>query len=110
MTRLIIIVEGQTEEGFCKDLLVPHLAQFNVFAGVTIVQTRDKRTGATRGKGGGSWKRWRTHIVNTLDQQFQDDVRFTTMFDVYGLPLDFPGRKEALRIREPSQRRSWPRR
>jgi hypothetical protein len=104
VTRLYIIVEGQTEESFCKKLLIPHLAGFNVFARVSIVQTRDKQSGAVRGKGGGHWKTWRTHIVTLLTQQFQDDVRFTTMFDVYGLPLSFPGIQESRRHHDPGQR------
>lgn len=104
MTRLYLIVEGQTEERFCKKLLIPHLGGFNVSAYVSIVQTRDKQSGAVRGKGGGHYKTWRTHIVTLLTQQFQDDVRFTTMFDVYGLPLSFPGLQESRRIHHPGQR------
>ncbi|MFO7566035.1 MAG: DUF4276 family protein [Enhygromyxa sp.] len=104
MTRLYIIVEGQTEERFCKKLLIPHLAEFNVFAQVSIVQTRNKQTGAVHGKGGGHWKTWKTHIKTLLTEQFHEDVRFTTMFDVYGLPLSFPGLQESRRFLDPGQR------
>ena len=52
--RLFIVVEGQTEEAFCKDVLVPHLATCGVDAAVTIVQTRDRRSGALQGQKGGA--------------------------------------------------------
>ena len=36
MTRLLILVEGQSEEVFAKRTLAPHLAAFGVYASVTV--------------------------------------------------------------------------
>ncbi len=35
--RLIVVVEGQTEEAFVKDVLGPHLDAFGVYTSATIV-------------------------------------------------------------------------
>lgn len=37
MTRLLILVEGQSEEIFVKHTLTPHLAQYGVFVESPIV-------------------------------------------------------------------------
>jgi hypothetical protein len=45
MTRLNIIVEGPTEETFVRDLLAPHLGQYQVFA-----TARSAETGRRKGR------------------------------------------------------------
>ena len=49
MIRLIVVVEGQTEEAFIKDVLAPHLAAYSVYVSVTIV---GKMTAHRRGHQG----------------------------------------------------------
>ena len=45
MIWLHIIAEGQTEQNFAKRILMPHLANFNVFVDARCVLTsKDKRT------------------------------------------------------------------
>lgn len=91
MIRLIVVVEGQTEEAFVKDLLVPHLAHHGVYASATIV---GKVVALSRGhtrRGGGYFKHWLADIRRILSEDKTADLRVTTLFDIYGLPDDFPG-------------------
>jgi len=48
--RLILVVEGQTEETFARDVLVPHLASFSVFVTASRVETKrhGQKGGMTR--------------------------------------------------------------
>lgn len=83
-TRINILVEGQTEESFVRTLLAPHLANFQVWMKPRIIQT-------SKGHKGGiaSYGKLR-HQVRQWCQQ-DPTARVTTLFDVYGLPADFPG-------------------
>lgn len=91
MMRLYVLVEGQTEEKFVKDVLRPQLEFSSVWAIPIIVTTRrEKRTGQ-KSRGGGHWKHWENDLRLLIGQHRGNDVRFTTLFDLYGLPDDFPG-------------------
>lgn len=83
-TRVNILVEGQTEESFVKRLLVPHLSNFQVWITPRIIRT-------SKGHKGGivSYDKVR-HQVRQWCQQ-DSTATVTTLFDVYGLPTDFPG-------------------
>lgn len=83
-TRVNILVEGQTEETFVRDLLVPHLAGFQVWLTPRIVET-------SKGHKGGAVSY--AKIVRQVRLWCLQDqtAKVTTMFDVYGLPADFPG-------------------
>ena len=85
-----MIVEGQTEEQFVKSVLYPHLLARGVLAQPIIVTTSRDADG-TAHKGGGHWHSWRGDIARVLGEQTQQAVRVTTLFDLYGLPPDFPG-------------------
>jgi hypothetical protein len=90
LIRLYVVVEGQTEEAFVKHILAPHLFAHDVLAVPKIVTTRrDRITGRILGRGGGHWTHWRKDIRRFfLDGSA--DARFSTLFDLYGLPDDFP--------------------
>ncbi len=47
-------------------------------------------TGQKR-KGGGRWKHWHADIHRLTTTQRRAEARFSTLFDLYGLPGDFPG-------------------
>jgi hypothetical protein len=88
--RLLIVVEGQTEEAFVKHTLGPHLAPREIFSTPIVVTTkRDRLTGKKTGRGGGFWKNWKKDI-RRLFLDSDPTTRFTTLFDLYGLPEDFP--------------------
>ncbi len=88
MIRLYVVVEGPTEESFVTHTLARHLAGHEVFATpITVTTRRDHIAGSK--KGGGHWKHWRKDI-RRLFLNGDPNVRFTTVFDLYGLPHDFP--------------------
>lgn len=91
MTTLYIVVEGWTEEQIVKTILVPHLAAFAVFAVPIIVTTSRQAGSGKKNKGGGHWTLWRNDLRKLTREQRRNDVRITTLFDLYGLPPDFPG-------------------
>lgn len=40
MTRLLVLVEGQSEEAFVRDTLAPHLTDHSVYATPTVILTK----------------------------------------------------------------------
>lgn len=91
MTRLLVHVEGPTEENFVNTVLAPHLYQ----AGYTTVAARLLGNARTRHRRGGirHWpvvrQEMQRHLAN--DQ----DAISTTMVDFYALPDTWPGRGAA---------------
>ena len=98
--RLNFIVEGQTEEAFVKRILNPHLANLGVYVKVRCVLTSWRRNIKHRG-GIGSYEKARNDINTWIKEDRNSDVRFTTMFDVYGLPTNFPGYGDAKQKSDP---------
>ena len=90
MTRLYVLVEGPTEEAFVKSVLAPHLLGRGVWVYTIIVETSREDFGRKR-RGGGRWKHWLSDLKRLTGEQSGANARFTTMFDLYGLPEDFPG-------------------
>ena len=97
MPRLLVHVEGQTEETFVNELLGPHLVEI----GFTSVSARLIGNAESRSKRGGgrAWGAVRDGIVHHLREDRTCIV--TTMVDFYGLPADddrgWPGRADANR-------------
>lgn len=89
MIRLIVVVEGQTEEAFVK-VLKPHLDQRQIYTSVTIVGKLVARRRNNRERGGGHFRHWKRDIQHILENDTSGDLRVTTLFDLYGLPDDFP--------------------
>lgn len=103
MIRLHIIAEGQTEEEFVKAVLSEHLANFNVFADVRCVPTKQTKTKIYKG-GLVSYEKAKKVLVTWLKNDKGKDVRFTTMFDLYALPNEFPQFEEAKKILDPYEK------
>jgi len=103
MIRLHIIAEGQTEEEFVKTILAEHLANFNVITDVHCVTTKRTQTQVHRG-GLVSYEKAQKDILLWQKQEKGNDVRFTTMLDLYALPNDFPQFDEAKKISDPYQK------
>jgi len=87
MARLLIHVEGQTEEDFVNEVLRNHL----VAKGFYSVEARIVGNARLRQRRGGirPWPSIRTDIVNHLRED--QDCIATTMVDYYGLPQTPPG-------------------
>ena len=89
MKRVLILVEGQTEETFVRDVLNPHLHPKGKTLVSTLVVTK-------RVKDGPNFKGGITNFAKLegdLRRLFRDTnaAAITTMIDYYGLPTDFPG-------------------
>lgn len=93
MKRVLILVEGQTEERFVKRLLTDHLVQHDVCIVPTIVVTKRVKSGPNFKGGIISYANVRGDILRLLGDT--DAALVTTMFDFYGLPQSFPGRSQA---------------
>ena len=95
MARLLIHVEGETEETFVNDLLADHLYNF----GYELVSARILGNARLREKRGGirAWVSVKKDIVNHLKED--SGCLATMMVDYYGLPQTgdraWPGRAEA---------------
>jgi len=87
MTRLLILVEGDSEELFVKNILSPHLARFGVYAVATGVVSKRLASGK-KFTGGNSWLNVRKSLQPLLANS---DSWVITLLDFYGLPEDFPG-------------------
>ena len=91
--RLIVHVEGRTEETFVNEIIAPHLRSF----GYESVSPRIIGNARIRTGGICQWQSARDGIVNHLKS---DDRCFaTTMVDYYALQDSWPGRKESTRER-----------
>lgn len=87
MIELFVVVEGQTEEEFIKRVVAPHLLSFQIYAIPIVVMTRRERDGRKHKGGGRHWAKWKNDILRIA---VRPTVRITTLFDLYGLPSDFP--------------------
>ena len=94
--RVNMVVEGDTEEAFVKKVLAPYLSTKQIFPVARKVITSRRR----RVRGGmTSYGRARNDIERWLKQD--TSAYCTTMFDLYGLPTDFPGFEEGQRQQDP---------
>lgn len=101
--RLLVTAEGQTEERFVKDTLSFYLGQFNISTDVRCVLTSKDKNKRYRG-GLISYDKAKSDIKMWLKEDHNPDARFTTMFDLYALPDDFPRYKESKKINDAYQR------
>lgn len=93
--RLIVAVEGPTEDNFVRRILRPHLWSYGIAVSSTIVGKAKAAARGNKGKGargGGCYSDWERDIRNCLKDNPSRDFRLTTLFDLYGLPNDFPDR------------------
>lgn len=88
MTRVYMLVEGQTEEAFVNELLVPHYAQIGLYLTPVIVSTSPGYKGGVV-----SYAKIKPQIERLCKQDAKAYV--TTLFDLYALPGDFPGKTSA---------------
>ena len=101
--RLHIIVEGQTEETFVNETLAPHLAGLKIVTDARRVMTSRSRSKIHRG-GTTTYHKARFDVTQWLKQESDAEQWFTTMFDYYALPNDFPGHQAAQKLSDPYKR------
>lgn len=80
MTRVYIVVEGQTEESFVNGVLAPALAPCRVYLHPILLGGKGGSTNYAR-------------VQKDVLQQLKQDPSYycSTMLDLYGLGKDFPG-------------------
>lgn len=108
MIRLHITAEGETEERFVNICLKHHLALYQVFCDVRKVLTKEDSRRHVEFRGGfrrcSAYQIVRKDIKNWLAEDHSPICRFTTMFDYYALPEDFPGMNACQDIADPYDR------
>ena len=103
MIRLHIIAEGQTEEAFVKRVLRDYLGMFNIVTDVRCVETSRSSGRIYRG-GVIDYGRVKRDIMRWMREDRNSDACFTTMFDLFRLPGDFPRFAEAMKYKNPYER------
>lgn len=89
MPQVLILVEGQTEERFTKDVLSPHFQQMGIHLIPTIATTKRVKNGPDFKGGITNYDKVATDVRLLLGDTSATAV--TTFIDYYGLPSDFPG-------------------
>ena len=89
MKRVLILVEGQTEERFVKDVLSPRLWRRNVDPVPKIAITKRIKSGSDFKGGITDYGKVTRDLYRLLGDTGIEAV--TTMIDYYGLPSGFPG-------------------
>lgn len=90
MTRLNIVVEGQAEETFVREILYHHLIKYQVFATPRMVFN-------SRASRGGVSTYQKIHLDVSLWCKQDQGAFVSSFFDLYALPGDFPSREKASR-------------
>lgn len=93
MIRIRLLVEGQTEEAFVKELLTPHYATQGIFLEAIIVRTSHGHKGGVV-----SYSKIKPQIQRLCRQDPHAWV--STLFDLYALPPDFPGKTDPVCVRQ----------
>ena len=104
--RLNFVVEGQTEERFVNTVLRYHFADQSIAIAAHCVTTRrDRRAKHVKHRGGlTTYAHARDDIRRWMQEDHSGNARFTTMFDLYGLPTDFPRYADAAEASDPYAR------
>ena len=89
MKRVLVLVEGQTEERFVKDVLCPHLWPRGIDTIPKVVTTKRVKRGPDFKGGVTDYQKVENDLRRLLNDTAVASV--TTFIDYYGLPDDFPG-------------------
>ena len=106
--RLHITTEGQTEQRFVRTTLKRHLNQYHKMVNaIPVLTSRDNKNGVEY-RGGfrkhNAYPTVRKDIINSIKINDKPDCRFSTMFDLYALPNDFPGWIESSKKDDPYEK------
>lgn len=99
MRRLLVHVEGQTEESFVNDVLRPHLTSFQ-YESVSARLLGRRRERSHRG-GVRPWPGVKDEIERHLKQD--SGLKVGLVVDFYGMPNDWPGRASASALAVPDR-------
>ena len=86
---IYIVVEGQTEQTFVRDVLAPHMAHKEIYLHAALIGKPGHKGGDIR------FNRAKKDIGNFLKQR--QDTYISTMFDYFRIDSMWPGRAEVSR-------------
>lgn len=89
MNRVLVSVEGQTEETFVREVLSKHLWDFNISLESVTITTHRVKQGPNFKGGVLSYAQANREIRRLLNDS--NAIAVTTMYDLFHLPNDFPG-------------------
>jgi hypothetical protein len=89
MAKILILVEGQTEEEFIKEIIAPYLHSRNIFIIPTVITTKENVRGPNYKGGISTYEKIRKDLIKLFDDTSASLV--TTIFDYYRFPKDLPG-------------------
>ncbi len=89
MRRILVYVEGYTEEAFINKVIKPHLFGHDILIIPKIATTKEVIKGPNFKGGYVPYAKAKREIRRFLGDS--DVVAVTTMLDYYGLPEDYPG-------------------
>jgi hypothetical protein len=89
--RVLLLVEGQTEERFVKDILEPAYLSKNIYFYPTLLVTKRAKNGPNFKGGVTNFAKFHNDVQRLLNSA--GDALVSTMLDYYALPNDFPGMK-----------------
>ena len=105
MIRLNVTTEGITEKGFVDVILGVHLRARGIAPVAYCITTSfDRRIGKIYKGGLSSYVQVKKDMLRRFREYKSPDDRFTTMFDLYGLPQDFPGMQEVRNVQNPYEK------
>ena len=90
MKKVHVLVEGQTEETFVRDVLYPHFEAKGLYLNSKLVTTKRTKVGPDFKGGVTNYKKVKNDLLRLLGDT--SAVAISTMIDYYGLPDDFPGK------------------
>lgn len=94
MKELTVFCEGETERGFCDQVLRPHLFPEHDRTIHTIEIEHSRHHGKVmRGGVSARYETMRRGILNELRRRKGRDMIFSSLIDLYRLPKDFPGKR-----------------
>ena len=97
MIRIHVFCEGQTEETFVREVLYPHFIRQHIALNPILVRT------SSTGKGGlVTYTKIKPQIIRKCREDKTSVV--TTMFDLFRLPRDFPGKSDLLNTQNPYEK------
>lgn len=97
MTRLIIIVEGDSEREFITKVITPHF-QTRQFYNIDCFKIKHSQGGLAK------YEHLKKDIIHSV---YEQDAVVTTMIDYYGLPSSFPGFNDAMNFTNRTARISF---
>ena len=87
--NVAVLVEGQTEERFIKDVFARDFSNYQIYFYPIILTTKRIKDGPDFKGGGVSFGKFKNDLMRLLRTPHFNCV--TTLFDYYALSVDFPG-------------------